>query len=116
MFSFLKKRMLKMEERLGSLYNVESFVPLQLDINNSCNLSCIHCYHSNHSNVGTLDLNSWKKVVLEYSDLVRKIRIKPLLKYGRSLFGQDLAFLLEAGFMVIEGNEIVAALSNEHRN
>lgn len=38
-------------------------IAVQLDLTNACNLSCSHCYHSNHLNVGALSLEKWTKII-----------------------------------------------------
>ncbi len=57
--------------------NVDRYLPLQLDITNSCNLRCIHCYHPHHNNDGALSLNDWKEIILQYKILVQKMRYRP---------------------------------------
>lgn len=50
---------------------------IQLDITNSCNLNCAHCYHSNHLNHGALTLNDWNQVLDSYNELLTTIRARP---------------------------------------
>ncbi len=54
-------------------------LPLQIDITNSCNLKCAHCYHANHSNYGALTLNQWFGLVDEYFALTNKLHYKPMI-------------------------------------
>lgn len=52
-------------------------IPIQLDITNSCNLNCRHCYHSHHQNFGALPLRHWLQILEEYAILIRKLNAKP---------------------------------------
>ena len=55
----------------------QKFLTTQLDITNACNLSCAHCYHSNHSNAGALDFDGWGKILDQYGQLARKLHLAP---------------------------------------
>lgn len=57
----------------------QKFLSIQLDITNSCNLSCIHCYHSNNSNIGSLSLSleDWIDILDEYQVLLNTLSLKP---------------------------------------
>lgn len=55
----------------------ERFLSMQLDITNSCNLSCIHCYHPDHKNVKALALNQWLDIIGQYDLLVNKLGLRP---------------------------------------
>ncbi|RYZ89000.1 MAG: radical SAM protein [Proteobacteria bacterium] len=76
---------------------VDRFLPIQIDITNSCNLRCAHCYHSDHSNKGALDLDSWKQVLRQYQLLTTKLVFKPsiILCGGEPLLSPNLFPLLE---------------------
>ena len=63
--------------KLTDLIGGPEYLTIQLDITNACNLNCTHCYHSNHINKGALDLEGWKKVLNQYSDLNNKLNTKP---------------------------------------
>lgn len=56
--------------------NLKQTLPLQLDITNSCNLSCKHCYHPDHKNAGNLSLNNWFDIVDQYQNLIKKYTYK----------------------------------------
>lgn len=50
---------------------------IQLDITNACNLTCAHCYHSDHKNNGALYLEQWKKVIQDYKSLIEQLHLEP---------------------------------------
>ena len=50
---------------------------IQFDITNACNLSCRHCYHSNHRNVGALSFEEWQIVLGQYEAMRKKLRLRP---------------------------------------
>ena len=70
------------EKILLSMVNVDRYLPLQLDITNACNLSCAHCYHSNHSNDGVISLTDWTSVLQEYFELCAQLRFRPYVIIG----------------------------------
>ena len=57
--------------------NVDRYLPIQLDITNACNLRCAHCYHEHHKNDGALSLSEWCRILLQYRDLIAKMRYRP---------------------------------------
>ena len=57
--------------------NVDRYLPLQLDITNACNLRCVHCYHPHHNNEGALSLENWKEILLQYKNLIQKMKYRP---------------------------------------
>lgn len=74
-----------------SLINIKNFIiektlkwidgqktmTIQLDITNACNLTCNHCYHSDHKNNGALTLSQWKEVILDYKKLIEQLKLEP---------------------------------------
>jgi len=66
------------DESFSKLISHNESLPIQLDITNSCNLSCKHCYHQDHKNDGNLSINSWYKVIDDYFNLVKKLKYQPL--------------------------------------
>ncbi len=52
-------------------------LPIQLDITNSCNLNCKHCYHSNHNNNGSINFNQWLLILEQYKSILTKLKSKP---------------------------------------
>jgi AdoMet-dependent heme synthase len=50
---------------------------IQIDITNACNLACLHCYHAHHNNQGAIGLEDWKSILLEYKDLLSKLKRAP---------------------------------------
>ncbi|MES2856990.1 MAG: radical SAM protein, partial [Bdellovibrionota bacterium] len=54
-------------------------LPLQIDITNSCNLRCTHCYHEHHNNRGALSFTQWVQVLEQYSELLRKTGFAPYI-------------------------------------
>ena len=69
----------KLEEKLLSLINLDRPIPIQIDITNSCNLSCANCYHSHHNNLGAVDLEFWQNTLVEYCNLLKKLRCQPFI-------------------------------------
>lgn len=51
-------------------------LPLQLDITNSCNLTCKHCYHPDHKNAGNISLDNWFNIIDQYKRLTKKFTYK----------------------------------------
>jgi radical SAM protein with 4Fe4S-binding SPASM domain len=46
--------------------NPEKHLSARIYITNACNLRCIHCFrHSGHKEVGELDFNDWKEILLK---------------------------------------------------
>lgn len=50
---------------------------MQLDITNSCNLRCTHCYHPSHSNVGCLKIEDWDHILEKYQQILSKKWLNP---------------------------------------
>lgn len=55
------------------------YLPIQLDITNSCNLRCRHCYHAHHSNKGALTFEQWLDVLGQYRKLLAKLNYLPMV-------------------------------------
>lgn len=53
------------------------YFPIQLDITNACNLTCLHCYHSNHFNTGALTFGNWVAIVDQYKAFLDKYNLQP---------------------------------------
>ena len=49
---------------------------IQLDITNSCNLRCNHCYCPHHQNEGALSFEQWCLVLDQYETLLTKLHMK----------------------------------------
>jgi len=73
----LQKAITKLENYLLKKIDVDRTLPIQIDITNACNLRCLHCYHPNHSNQGSLSLNQWKAILDQYDALVKKLHFRP---------------------------------------
>lgn len=56
--------------------NLNQVLPLQIDITNSCNLACKHCYHPDHKNTGNISLLDWFNIIDQYQNLTRKFTYK----------------------------------------
>ena len=54
-----------------------AYFTVQLDLTNACNLSCVHCYHPDHSNHGALNSDEWLLVLERIQALARKIGATP---------------------------------------
>jgi len=50
---------------------------LQINITNSCNLQCSHCYHQDHNNKGALTYSEWCCVIDQYALLLKKLHMIP---------------------------------------
>jgi len=85
-------------QKILSKYLVASNNPLsiQLDITNSCNLSCNHCYHSHHRNIGALKAAGWTDILSQYQDLLCKLDCPPsiILCGGEPLVSSNLQHTL----------------------
>ena len=77
--------------------NVDRYLPIQLDITNSCNLRCVHCYHPHHKNEGAISFDDWKNILLQYKSLIRKMKYRPsvVLCGGEPFVNPKLNQLLE---------------------
>lgn len=64
-------------ERLLNFTGTQKFLSAQLDITNACNLSCAHCYQSNHSADRDLSLGEWRKILDQYARLAKKLHLLP---------------------------------------
>lgn len=58
------------------LINILSFkkMVIQLDITNSCNLRCKHCYHPGHEK-GTITMKQWKNILDEYQSFLERMKL-----------------------------------------
>lgn len=72
-------------------------LPLQIDITNSCNLSCQHCYHPDHKNQGNLSLDNWFKIISDYKKLISQTNYTPLILIcgGEPLLSPYLFLILD---------------------
>ncbi len=88
--------------------------PIQIDITNSCNLKCTHCYHSHHSNVGALTLDDWYKVLIDCNTLLKKIKLKPRLIIcgGEPLLNKDLISIISFACSLWGDDLEIAILTN----
>jgi AdoMet-dependent heme synthase len=55
----------------------KSTYAIQLDITNYCNLSCSHCYHTDHTNKKSLKLDDWFKILNIYEGFIDKYNYNP---------------------------------------
>ena len=53
------------------------FLTVQFDITNACNLACDHCYLPHHKNQGALTYEQWVRVLDQYEQLLKKLRMQP---------------------------------------
>lgn len=53
------------------------YLHIQLDITNTCNLRCDHCYCPHHKNEGALTYNQWLQVLDQYEELLSKLCMLP---------------------------------------
>ncbi len=67
------------QRRLVKWIQVNREFPIQIDITNACNLSCVHCYHKDHLNAGALSLNEWIGVLDQYEAMIKKMGYRPLV-------------------------------------
>ncbi|HTL13375.1 MAG TPA: radical SAM protein [Bdellovibrionota bacterium] len=81
-----------LEKVLLGWIDADRWFPIQLDINNACNLRCNHCYHPHHRNSGALRLADWTKIYDEYTAFCRRLRFRPslILCGGEPLLSPDL--------------------------
>lgn len=63
--------------RVQKYFGTQEHMLLQIDITNSCNLRCSHCYHPHHENEGALDFDGWCQVFDQYDDLLTELHLKP---------------------------------------
>lgn len=54
-------------------------IPIQLDITNSCNLACLHCYHDDHINHGAIGFEKWVSILEEYAAMIKTLKARPLV-------------------------------------
>ncbi len=62
---------------IANTLNKQRYLDIQLDITNACNLRCTHCYHPDHKNSGAINFHSWKTILDQYNQLLRKLHLKP---------------------------------------
>lgn len=67
----------KIEQSVLNWINVDRYLPLQIDITNTCNLRCKHCYHPHHQNTGAIELADWFNVLDQYEAIVKRLRFRP---------------------------------------
>jgi AdoMet-dependent heme synthase len=70
----------------------QEYLALQIDITNFCNLSCSHCYHSDHKNDGAISLDNWKDILVQYENLLGYLYLKPsiIICGGEPLLSKNL--------------------------
>ena len=75
----------------------QKYLSMQMDITNACNLSCTHCYHSDHKNKGAISFDGWVGVLDQYEALLNKLYLKPAITIcgGEPLVSPYLLPLLE---------------------
>lgn len=105
------------ESKIVNLLGNKRPIMVQLDLTNACNLSCIHCYHSNHQNNGAISLDQWKKIssqILEFTNRMNFIPhfvlcggepllspfLKPMLDLICEKFGESSISILTNGTMI----------------
>lgn len=59
--------------------NPQTHLAIQLDITNACNLSCKHCYHSDHCNSDSLSIKNWKLILAQFKELITKLNLEPII-------------------------------------
>lgn len=92
----IKRAVRKLESLLINFIGVDRYLPIQLDITNTCNLQCSHCYHSHHKNAGAISLEEWFQILAQYKILIDKIKYKPWIMIcgGEPLLSSHLLPLL----------------------
>ena len=63
--------------KLLKFIGTQKFLSVQLDITNSCNLNCRHCYQAKHSSGDDLSFESWCKILDQYERLAEKLQLAP---------------------------------------
>lgn len=66
-----------LESQILKWIGINHELPIQIDITNLCNLKCIHCYHPDHNNSGSLSLDNWYQILGEYFQLISEFNFKP---------------------------------------
>lgn len=81
---------------LQSIHRGQQKLSIQLDLTNACNLSCAHCYHSHHKNIGALGYTDWLHVLDQYQDLLDEVGMSPefTLCGGEPLLFKELSTLV----------------------
>jgi MoaA/NifB/PqqE/SkfB family radical SAM enzyme len=64
-------------EKLLRFTGSQKFLSIQLDITNSCNLKCRHCYQGEHSSSADLNFEEWRRILDQYGNLANKLHLKP---------------------------------------
>lgn len=77
MKALLSKLKTNFAKRVQSYLGVTDTLVIQLDITNSCNLRCKHCYHPHHQNEGAIDFTRWCKIFDEIENLLNKLAMRP---------------------------------------
>ena len=82
----------KVSRYLSTLAGVDHRLSLQLDLTNSCNLKCSHCYHPHHSNKGAIGTSEWLEIIGQYSELLDLLNLRPkiILCGGEPLLSRNL--------------------------
>jgi MoaA/NifB/PqqE/SkfB family radical SAM enzyme len=102
-----------LEHHLLRAVNVDRALPIQLDITNSCNLRCNHCYHSHHRNQGALSLSQWYVILAQYSQLIERFGYRPvIILCGGEPFTSPLLFPLISHIRKKFGPAPISILSN----
>ena len=64
-------------KKVLSFIGAQKTLIVQLDITNTCNLNCRHCYQTGHSAVEDMPLEKWGKIIDQFSELTKKLLLTP---------------------------------------
>jgi AdoMet-dependent heme synthase len=73
----LKNAIKIIESKIIKSYSVRRRVRVQLDITNACNLACSHCYHSDHSDVGSITIDQWYSILDQVKAFTSSFMLDP---------------------------------------
>ncbi len=73
----LKTAMKLVERKIIKTVSARRRVRVQLDITNACNLACSHCYHSNHSDAGSISIEEWYSILTQVKNFTSAYMLEP---------------------------------------
>ena len=75
---------MKLIQWLISKISGQTYLPVQFQITNRCNLKCRHCFHEKDyaGQPRALTMEQWKTVWRDYRELLKRLSLKPSIAVG----------------------------------
>ncbi|MBF0315916.1 MAG: radical SAM protein [Oligoflexia bacterium] len=74
----------------------QKYLAVQLDITNSCNLKCSHCYRASGDCNESLSYEDWNRILNQYQNLIDKLGLNPIIYFcgGEPMLSPNLQPLI----------------------